>query len=103
MQRLKLKDEVIVLAGKDKGKKGQIIKLDWKNQKVWVSKINMVSKCVRPRKEGETGGIQSMEAGLHMSNVALIDPSSKKATRVHFTMKDDKKVRTAAKGGAVLA
>jgi len=102
MQRLKLKDEVIVLAGKDKGKKGQIIKLDWKRQKVWVSKINVVSKCVRPRKEGETGGIQKMEAGLHMSNVALVDPGTQKATRVHFTMKDNKKVRT-AKGGAVLA
>ena len=64
MQRLRLNDDVIILAGKDRNKTGKITKIDWKNSKVWVKGANVVKKTVRPTKENPTGGIQEKEAGF---------------------------------------
>ena len=92
---LKVGDKVRVIAGKDKGKEGKII--GKKNDRVLVEGINMVKKHVKPN--GQTAGsIVEMEAPIHASNVMIIDPSTKKPTRIsHEINKDGKKVRISSK------
>ncbi len=94
---LKTGDKVVVIAGKDKGKEGKIIKTLRAENKVVVEGINMVKKHVKPN--GQTAGsITDMEAPIHASNVMIIDPKTKKGTRVgHTTDKKGKKIRIARK------
>jgi large subunit ribosomal protein L24 len=104
MLKLKLKkgDKVIVIAGKDKGKTGEITKVLVKESKVLVSGINMVKRHTKPTQEN-AGGIISKEMPIHISNVAFIDPKTSKATRLGFKMdKDGRKVRVAKKSGEVV-
>ncbi len=93
MQKIKVNDEVLVIAGKDKGKTGKVAKIDLKNSRVVVKGVNVVKKTVRPTKENPNGGITEKENAIHLSNVALMSPKTKKATRVRFDTKDGKKVR----------
>ena len=102
MQKLKLNDDVIILAGKDKGKSGAILDLNWKQMKALVKGVNMVKKTAKPTQENPNGGIFDKEAYVHMSNVGLISPKTKKATRVRIEDKDGKKVRVATACGSVL-
>jgi len=102
MQKIKVNDEVIVIAGKNKGKKGKITKLDLKNQEVIITGLNMVKKATRPSQANPAGGLTEKEAPIHLSNVSLISPKSGKATRVKITKKGDKKVRTLVSCGTVL-
>ena len=96
----KVGDKVVVIAGKDKGKEGKIIKTLKNDNKVVVEGINMVTKHVKPSAQNENGGIIKVEAPIHASNVMLIDPKSKKRTRVGYTMTDEnKKIRIAKKSG----
>lgn len=99
---LKRGDEVIVIAGKEKGKKGKITRVDTKNNRVIVEGVNLVKRHQRPTMMSE-GGIVTKEAGIHVSNVQLVDPKSGKATRVGYQVKDGKKVRIAKKSGEVIA
>ena len=100
--RLKKGDKVIVIAGKDKGKTGEITKVLVKESKVLVSGINMVKRHTKPTQEN-AGGIISKEMPIHISNVAFIDPKTSKATRLGFKMdKDGHKVRVAKKSGEVV-
>ena len=101
MQKLKVNDEVIVLAGKDKGKTGKIVKLNFKVGRAIVSKINMVRKT---RKRGEQNAMDfiDVEHPIHISNVALLSPKTKKATRVRIGEKDGKKIRVAVACGSVI-
>ncbi len=94
---LKTGDKVVVIAGKDKGKEGKIIKTLRAENKVVVEGINMVKKHVKPN--GQTAGsIVDMEAPIHASNVMIVDPKTKKGTRVgHTTDKKGKKIRIARK------
>ena len=104
MLKLKLKkgDKVIVIAGKDKDKTGEITKVLVKESKVLVSGINMVKRHTKPTQEN-AGGIISKEMPIHISNVAFIDPKTSKATRLGFKMdKDGRKVRVAKKSGEVV-
>ena len=104
MLKLKLKkgDKVIVIAGKDKGKTGEITKVLVKESKVLVSGINMVKRHTKPTQEN-AGGIISKEMPIHISNVAFIDPKTSKATRLGFKIdKDGRKVRVAKKSGEVV-
>ena len=104
MLKLKLKkgDKVIVIAGKDKGKTGEITKVLVKESKVLVSGINMVKRHTKPTQEN-AGGIISKEMPIHISNVAFIDPKTSKATRLGFKVdKDGRKVRVAKKSGEVV-
>ena len=95
---LKVGDKVIVIAGKDKGKEGKIIAK--KGDKVFVEGINMVKKHVKPNGQDQTGGIVDKEAG---TNVMIIDPKTKKRTRIsHDTNKDGKKIRVSSKSKASL-
>nr|WP_320133275.1 50S ribosomal protein L24 [uncultured Holophaga sp.] len=80
--KLKKGDEVVVIAGKDKGKRGQIAKVSPATNRVVVTGINMVKKAVKPNPQtGEGGGFQEKEASIHASNVMLVDPATQKPTR----------------------
>jgi len=94
MQKIKKGDDVIILAGKDKGKQGKITFLD-KNTKVTVSGVNKAKKHQKPNpNKGISGGIIDVEMPIHISNVALYNPETKKADRVGFKfLEDGKKVR----------
>jgi large subunit ribosomal protein L24 len=100
--KLKKGDEVIVIAGKDKGKKGAIIKMLPEKSRVVVSGVNVVKKHKKPDQMGE-GGIISKELPLHISNVALVDPKTGKASRIGFkVLKDGNKTRVAKASGEVV-
>ena len=102
MQKIKIDDEVIVLAGKDKGKTGKISKINFKKGRVLVSGVNMKKKALRPTQENPNGGIVDIETALHISNIALVSPKTKKATRVRIEKKDGKNVRVAVSCGSTL-
>lgn len=95
--KLKTGDKVVVIAGKDKGKEGLITKTLFKDNKVIVEGVNIVKKHNKPN--GADGGtITEMEAPIHASNVMIIDPKTKKPTRIgHSTDKKGKKIRIAKK------
>ncbi len=104
-KKLKIKkgDEVIVIAGKDKGKKGSVLSVLREKDRVVVSGVNMIKRHQRPDK-ASAGGIISKEASLHISNVALADPKEGKPTRVGYKeLADGKKVRVARRSGEVIA
>ena len=90
--KLKKGDEVIVLAGKDKGKTGKIIKMLPKEMKAIVSEINKVKKNQKPD-NNQPGGIIEKEMSLHISNLSFYDPQSKKGIKIGFKFNNNKKVR----------
>ena len=92
-------DTVIVLSGDDKGVKGKVIAVSPKEDKVIVEKVNMIHKHVKPRRQGETGGIVDAEGAIYASNVALYCPKCDKGVRTHDVIVDGKKIRTCAKCG----
>ena len=100
--KIKKGDRVIVLAGKDKGRQGQVTKVLPKEDRLFVSGVNMVKRHTRPSQGDPQGGIKNKEAPLHVSNVALVDPKTGGPTRVGFRVEDGKKVRFAKKSGEVI-
>ncbi len=102
MEKLKVKDTVILLAGKDKGKTGEILNVNRKKNRVLVKGINIVKKALKPTQENPTGGIIEKEVSVHLSNVALISPKTKKATRIRIEKRDGKNVRVAVACGTVM-
>ena len=100
--KLKKGDKVVVTTGKDKGKTGEITTVFPKENKVIVGGVNMVKRHTKPSQES-AGGIVSKEMPIHVSNVALVDPKTGKATRVGYKVeKDGHKVRVAKKSGEVV-
>jgi large subunit ribosomal protein L24 len=102
--KLKLKkgDQVVVITGKDKGKKGEITKVLPTENRVVVSGVNLATKHKKPSPMS-AGGLEKVEASIHVSNVALADPKTGKATRVGYqVLKDGKKVRVAKKSGETI-
>lgn len=95
--KLKKGDNVIVTTGKDKGKKGQIVRVLVKKNKVIVEGLNMIKKHQRPRKSGEKGSIVNVPMPLHASNVMILDPKTGKASRLGKKQVGDKKVRISRK------
>lgn len=94
----KVGDKVVVIAGKDKGKEGKIIKTLKNDNKVVVEGINMVTKHVKPSAQNENGGIIKVEAPIHASNVMILDPKNKKRTRIaHEIDENGKKHRISVK------
>ena len=100
--KIKKGDSIVVLTGKDKGRKGTVTKVMPEDNRVLVQGINMVQRHTRPSQANPNGGIVNKEASLHISNVAIADPSSGKPTRVGFKIEGDKKVRVAKKSGEVI-
>lgn len=103
MRKIKKGDEVIVIAGKDKGKRGSVLRV-MPNDRVVVEGINMVKKHQKPNPTlGVPGGIVEKEASLHVSNVAIFNPATKKADRLGMKMLEDgRKVRYFKSNGEVL-
>ncbi|HVL96120.1 MAG TPA: 50S ribosomal protein L24 [Solirubrobacteraceae bacterium] len=103
--RLRADDTVIVIAGKDKGKTGRILRVDPKNDKVYVEGLNLVKRHQRPvpgRPNLQVGVIEK-EGGIHVSNVALLDPKENKPTRVGVTRREDgRRMRVAKRSGTEL-
>ncbi len=100
--KLKKGDKVVVLAGRDKGKRGEILEVFPKRGRARVSGVNMVKRHRRPGPSGP-GGIESVEAPIHLSNLALEDPKDGRPTRVGFRILDDgRKVRVAKRSGEVI-
>ncbi|MEJ6348100.1 MULTISPECIES: 50S ribosomal protein L24 [Holzapfeliella] len=99
---VKTGDKVKVIAGKDKGKEGSVLKVLNKEDRVVVEGINMVKKHSKPSQMNPQGGIQDQEAPIHVSNVMLIDPENNEATKVKFEIVDGKKVRVSKKTGKQL-
>lgn len=93
MNRIKKNDQVIVIAGRDKGRKGTVTRVD--GERVWVENVNVVKRHQKPNPaKGLQGGIVEKEMSLHVSNVALFNPVTSKADRVGFrTLEDGRKVR----------
>ena len=96
---IKKGDTVYVNAGNDKGKTGKVLSVDPSKDRAIVEGINLVSKHTKPNPKQPQGGIVKQEAGIHVSNLQLIDPESGKPTRVGHTVVGDKKIRFAKKSG----
>ena len=101
-QKIKKGDTVVVLAGKDKGKTGEVTQVIPKDDKVVVSGVNVHVRHRKPSQQNPQGGLERREAPLHISNVAIADPKSGEPTRVRFEERDGKKVRVAAKSGELI-
>jgi len=102
MQKLKKGDNVIVLTGKDKGRKGEIMQMMPKEGKAIVQGINMIKRHQR-QSANQEAGIVNREAAIQVSNLALVDPKDGSATRVGFKIMDDgRKVRVAKRSGEVI-
>ena len=94
-------DTVVILSGKDKGKKGKVLETSPKEQKLIVEGVNMVTKHVKPRRQGEAGGIVKAEGAFYASKAMLVCPSCGKATRVaHKVLEDGTKKRACKKCNA---
>ena len=98
--KIKKGDRVVLLAGRDKGKKGEVLKIFPKETKALVAGVNVVKRHQR-QTQRQQGGIVNKEASLHVSNVALVDANGK-PTRVGFKVEGDKKVRVAKTTGDVI-
>ena len=100
---VKTGDTVVVLSGKNKGKKGKVMAVSPKEGKVIVENVNMVSKHVKPRRMGEAGGIVKAEGAMYASKVQIICPRCKKGTRIgHKLNEDGTKSRICRKCGEIL-
>ena len=95
-------DNVVVLSGKDKGKQGKVLGTVPAQDKVVVEGVNMATVHVKPRKQGETGGIMQREAALYASKVQVVCPKCGKATRVAHKVENGKKTRVCKHCGASL-
>jgi len=96
-------DTVQVLAGRDKGKRGEVLSISPTETRAFVQGVNMVKRHTKPQGMGKPGGIVEKEGPIHLSNLALLDPKGDKPTRVGFKVLDDgKKVRFAKASGEVI-
>ena len=97
---IKKGDKVKVLSGKDKGKEGTVLRSFPQKQRVAVEKVNMVKKALRPTQQNPQGGISTLEAPIHVSNVMLVCPACKQPSRVSKRINEQgKKVRVCKKCG----
>ena len=101
-QKIKKGDRVIVIAGKDKGKTGEVTKALPSADKVIVAGVNIITRHRKPSQANPQGGLERTEAPIHVSNVAIEDPKTGKATRVRFEERDGRKVRVAVKSGELI-
>ena len=101
MDRVRKGDLVVVIAGKDKGKRGKVLRIVKKTGRVVVERVMMVKRHTKPTQRQPQGGIIEKEGSLHLSNVMLVDPGSDKPTRVKVENKDGTR-RRVGKSGTVI-
>ena len=102
MSKIKVGDTVRIIAGKDKGREGKVLRIDHKEGRLVVQGVNMITKHVKPKRQGEAGGRIEQEGTIDASNVMLVCPKCGKATRVAHQIVDGKKVRVCKKCGKVM-
>ena len=101
--KIKKNDSVVVIAGKDKGKTGVVKQVMPKESRLLVVGVNRVTRHTKPSQTDPQGGRKLIEAPIHVSNVALIDPKDSKATRIGYKVaKDGSKVRVSKRSGEVI-
>ena len=100
--RIKKGDNVQVLSGNDKGKTGEVLEIIPKTGKIIVKGVNIRKKHIKPRKQGEEGGIIPLECAIYSDKVNVVCPKCNKPTRIKYEMDKDKKVRVCQKCGAKL-
>jgi large subunit ribosomal protein L24 len=103
--RIRTDDEVIVISGKDRGKRGKVLRVDPKKERVYVEGLNIVKRHQRPVQTAtgqQAGGVIEREGPIHVSNVMLIDPKDGKPTRVGIEIEDGRRLRIARRSGARL-
>jgi len=102
--KIKKGDTVEVIAGKDSGKRGRVLKVDPTRERVVVEGVNMIKRHTRPNPQKRIqGGIVEREAGVHVSNVMVVSPDSGRPTRIGYKVLDDgRKVRVSKTDGAIL-
>ncbi len=102
MQKIRKGDKVVVLAGRDKGKRGEVLRVAPKEDRAFVQGVNMVKRHTKQSAKTE-GGILSKEGPIHISNIAIEDPKDGEPTRVGFKILDDgRKVRFAKRSGETI-
>ena len=100
--KIKKGDKVVVISGRDKGKSGEVLRVDRDDARALVQGVNLIKRHTR-QSPGQPGGIIEREAAIHVSNLAHIDPKTQKPTRVGFKLLEDgRKVRYAKRSGEVL-
>ena len=106
--RIKTDDEVVVISGKDRGKRGKVLRVDTRKSKVFVEGLNIVKRHQRPQQTAgaqrpdQLGGVVEREGPIHISNVMLIDPKDDRPTRIGIALHDGKRVRVARRSGTRL-
>ena len=100
--RIRKNDSVMIMAGKERGKIGKVIRVIPSEDRAVVERLNMVKRHRKPRGPQDTGGIMEKEAPIHLSNLMLIDPQDGRPTRVGFTVVDGRKLRVSRRTGNVL-
>ena len=100
--KIRVGDKVQVIAGKDKGKQGEVLQILRKENRVIVEGVNVVTKHVKPSQMDPEGGIVTREAPIHVSNVAIYDEKAKTISKVKYEIVDGKKVRITKKSGTNL-
>ena len=100
--KIKKGDTVQVLSGNDKGKTGEVLEVIPKTEKIIVKGVNVRKKHVKPRKQGEEGGIISTEVAINSSKAGVVCPKCNKVTRIGYKVEKDEKVRVCKKCGATI-
>ncbi len=101
--RIRKGDRVEVITGAEKGKRGEVLRVLPKENRAVVQGVRMATKHTKPTGMGQPGGIQEVEAPIHLSNLMLVDPKTDKKTRVGYrVLEDGRKVRIAKAGGGVI-
>ena len=100
--RIKKGDTVKVLSGNDKGKTGEVLEVIPKTEKIIVKGVNIRKKHIKPRKQGEEGGIVPVECAIHSSKVNVLCPKCSKPAKIGYKIEKDEKVRICKKCGANL-
>lgn len=100
--KIRKNDKVIILAGKDKGKEGKVLRVFRDEDKVIVEGVNVAKKHQKSRLRDKKGEIVDKAMPIHVSNVALIDPKTKKATKIGYKLEDGKKIRISKKSGEAI-
>jgi large subunit ribosomal protein L24 len=107
-RRIRVDDEVIVVGGKDRGKRGKVLRVEPKKDRLYVEGLNIVKRHQRPRQVAgaqraeQVGGVIEKEGPIHMSNVMLLDPKDGKPTRLGIEVEDGKRYRVARRSGTKL-
>ena len=98
--RIRKGDQVLVISGAQKGRRGEVLRVVPKDERAVVQGVNLVSKHTKPKGLGQPGGIVQVEAPIHLSNLKLVDPKTGKPTKVGFrVLEDGRKVRVAKANG----